>query len=58
MRWKPLEGRKMPKWVNVVKNEFVPEGMAVILHGGEIVNIIRYAAERNSFPKMLSKAMR
>jgi len=30
--------------VKVVANDLVPDGMAVIIHGGEIVNIIRYAA--------------
>lgn len=30
--------------VKVTANDMVPDGMAVIIHGGEIVNIIRYAA--------------
>ena len=30
--------------VKVTANDLVPPGMAVITHGGEIINIIRYAA--------------
>ncbi|MEN3145706.1 hypothetical protein ABCW43_00165 [Neorhizobium sp. IRAMC:178] len=40
---KPIKGAEFCG-VKVVANDMVPEGMAVIMHGKEIVNIIRYAS--------------